>query len=147
MRILGPERGYHHYKRLRDEQLTDPHHYNIFPNCSVTFGADTVLLQRMRPHPTDPERCRFDHWNYVSQASIEHGLFRNSDGRTEFRGDAEITEVEYGKQSMGTIADQDIGITTGQQLGLRSRGYRGANLADQESRIARFHAVIDQYLE
>ena len=59
---------------------------------------------------------------------------------------AEITEVEYGKDSLGIIADQDIGITTGQQLGLRSRGYRGANLADQESRIARFHAVIDEYI-
>lgn len=146
MRDLGAPRGYAHYDRLRDEQLTDPHHYNIFPNCSVTFGADSVLLQRMRPHPTDPQQCRFDHWTYVAPAAIEHGVFRNSDGRVEFTGDAEIKEVEYGKESMGPIADQDIGITTGQQLGLRSRGYRGANLADQESRIARFHGVIDEYI-
>jgi len=146
MRKLGPARGYTHYERLRDEGLTDPHHYNIFPNCSVTFSADSVLMQRMRPHPTDPQRCLFDHWTYVSPAAINHGLFRNSGGRTEFQGDAEVETIEYGEKRMGIIADQDIGITTGQQLGLRSRGYRGARLADQESRIARFHTVIDEYI-
>jgi hypothetical protein len=63
-----------------------------------------------------------------------------------FRGDADVNMIEYGSTSMGIIADQDIGITAGQQLGLRSRGYRGARLADQESRIARFHTLIDEYL-
>jgi len=146
MRSLGPDRGYAHYERLRDERLTDPHHYNIFPNCSVTFGADSILLQRMRPHPTDPQQCLFDHWTYVSLASIEHGIFEAGRGRQEFAGDAELQTIEYGDTSMGIIADQDIGITTGQQLGLRSRGYRGAHLADQEARIARYHQVIDEYI-
>ncbi len=146
LRTVGPERGYAHYDRLRDEQLTDPHHYNIFPNCSVTFGVDSVLLQRMRPHPTDPQRCRFDHWTYASPASIRYGLFRNNGGRVEITGDAEVELIESGDRSMGPVADQDIGITSGQQLGLRSRGYRGARLADQEARIARFHSVIDEYL-
>jgi phenylpropionate dioxygenase-like ring-hydroxylating dioxygenase large terminal subunit len=146
MRRMGAERGYEHYERLRDEQLTDPHHYNVFPNCSVTFGADSVLLQRMRPHPTDPQRCRFDHWVYVSPASIERGIYRNNEGRVEFKGDAEVDLIEYGDKSMGIIADQDIGITAGQQIGLRSRGYRGSNLADQEARVARLHQVIDEYI-
>ena len=53
MRRVGPERGHTHYENLRDEQLTDAHMYNIFPNCSLTFGADGVLLQRMTPHPID----------------------------------------------------------------------------------------------
>jgi phenylpropionate dioxygenase-like ring-hydroxylating dioxygenase large terminal subunit len=146
MRALGPARGYPHYERLRNEQLTDPHHYNIFPNCSVTFQADSVLMQRMRPHATDPQRCRFDHWVYVSRSSVEDGVIRTAEGQSEFQGDAPVKMIEYGDQSMGIIADQDIGITTGQQLGLRSRGYRGAHLADQEGRIARFHHVIDQYI-
>ena len=47
MRERGPGQGHHHYEDLRDEQLTDPHHYNLFPNCSVTFGPDSVLLQRV----------------------------------------------------------------------------------------------------
>ena len=146
MRNLGPARGYRHYDRLRDERLTDPHHFNIFPNCSVTFSADSVLMQRMRPDATDPQRCRFDHWIYASPEAIEHGLYRSSDGLIDFKGDAEVTMMEYGDASMGIIPDQDIGITTGQQLGLRSRGYRGAHLADQETRIARFHSVIDEYI-
>ncbi len=148
MRVEGPARGYHHYDRLRDEQLTDAHHYNLFPNCSVTFGVDSVLLQRMRPHPTDPERCRFDHWIYASPASIAYGLFRSNGGiiDTGNKGDADIEYIEFGERSINPLADQDAGITTGQQLGLRSRGYRGARLAGQESRIARFHHVIDEYL-
>ncbi|MBH79870.1 MAG: (2Fe-2S)-binding protein [Gammaproteobacteria bacterium] len=144
MRSLGPKRGYAHYDRLRDERLTDPHHFNIFPNCSVTFAADSVLLQRMRPDPLDPQRCRFDHWVYVSPESIEAGIFRS--GRLEFTGDAEVNMIEYGDAPMGMVPDQDIGTTAGQQLGLRSRGYRGARLADQESRIARLHHVIDEYI-
>jgi hypothetical protein len=42
--------------------------------------------------------------------------------------------------------DQDMSITTGQQLGFRSRGYEGAYLAGQEARIRRYHEVIDEYL-
>ena len=48
---------------------------------------------------------------------------------------------------MGLIPDQDIAISIMQQLGLRSRGYRGGYLSGQESRIRRFHDVIDSYIE
>jgi hypothetical protein len=55
-RKLGPE----HYDNLRDEQLTDFYHYNIFPNFSVSVTADGFHFLRSRPHPTDPEQCIFD---------------------------------------------------------------------------------------
>ncbi|MGI9643013.1 MAG: aromatic ring-hydroxylating oxygenase subunit alpha, partial [Acidimicrobiia bacterium] len=70
MRALGPGRGHHHYEQLRDQQLTDSHHYNLFPNCSLTFAADGLLMQRMRPHPTDPEQCLFDHWYYAFTPAV-----------------------------------------------------------------------------
>ena len=44
------------------------------------------------------------------------------------------------------IADQDLSIVTGQQLGLKSRAYTGVNLSGQEDRVQRFHDVIDNYL-
>lgn len=47
---------------------------------------------------------------------------------------------------MGLIPDQDISITIGQQLGMRSRGFRNAVLSKQETRVAWFHQVIDEYL-
>jgi hypothetical protein len=40
-----------------------------------------------------------------------------------------------------------MGVTPGQQLGFRSRAYKGVYLAKQEHRIRRFHEVIDEYIE
>ena len=146
MRELGPARGHAHYENLRDEQLTDAHHYNLFPNCSLTFGADGVLLQRMRPHATDPQQCVFDHWYYAFPPSVEAGVQATT---TNVRIDGTGVQHEvfdYGDRPMGIIPDQDIAVTTGQQLGLRSRGFRGGHLAGQERRVRWLHQVIDEYI-
>ena len=147
LRVLGPKRGHHHYDQLRDEQLTDSHHYNLFPNCSLTFSADGLLMQRMRPHATDPEQCVFDHWYYAFAPAAAAG--GQADIETNIRLDgigAEHEVFDYGDQPMGIIPDQDIGITQGQQLGMRSRGFKRAVLAEQEARVGWFHQVIDDYL-
>lgn len=141
MRLLGPGRGHGHYDRLRDQQFTDAHHYNLFPNCSLTFNADGLLMQRMRPHATDPEKCVFDHWYYAFDPVAA--------GATNIRLDgvgAEHQVFDYGTQPMGLIPDQDISITQGQQLGMRSRGFSQAVLAGQETRVGWFHQVIDEYM-
>ncbi len=146
MRRLGPERGHGHYESLRDQQFTDSHHYNLFPNCSVTFAADGVLLQRMRPHATDPEQCLIDHWYYAFVPASDAGVV---DAATNIRIDGSEVEhqvIDYGDASMGLVPDQDLSITIGQQLGMRSRGFGSAFLAGQEARVAHFHHVIDQYL-
>ena len=146
MRRVGPERGHTHYDNLRDEQLTDAHMYNIFPNCSLTFGADGVLLQRMTPHPTDPEQCVFDHWYYAFTPPKGEELLRaQTNVRVDTKG-AEQEFFDYGDRPMGIIPDQDVAITTGQQLGLRSRGFRRATAAGQEDRISWLHSVIDEYM-
>jgi hypothetical protein len=55
---------------------------------------------------------------------------------------------KYGAALMNRqIADQDLAISTGQQLGLASRGYQGVRLAGQEGRVQRFHDVLDEYLD
>ena len=145
MRALGPERGHTHYDNLRDDQLTDAHHYNLFPNCSLTFGPDGVLLQRMRPHPTDPTQCLFDHWYYAFAPAGREMLGAATNVRVD-GPEAEHVVFDYGDQPMGIIPDQDVAITIGQQLGVQSRGYQGAYVSGQESRIARFHHVIDDYI-
>jgi len=143
MRELGPSRGHTHYVNLRDSQLTDSHHYNLFPNCSLTFSADGVLLQRMRPDPVDPQNCFFDHWYYAKNTELA-----DSATNIELAGNGDsYAMIKYGEQSMGLIPDQDIAISVMQQLGLRSRGYKGGFLSNQESRIRRFHDVIDSYIE
>ncbi len=146
MRKLGPKRGHHHYNNLRDQQFTDSHHYNLFPNCSVTFAADGVLLQRMRPHPTDPEQCLFDHWYYAFSPATDKGIVGAA---TNIRIDGDQTEhrvFDFGDEPMGLVPDQDLSITAGQQLGMRSRAFRRAVLSGQEARVAHFHKVVDDYI-
>jgi hypothetical protein len=40
-----------------------------------------------------------------------------------------------------------MSITSGQQLGFRSRGFSGVYLAGQEARVRRYHEVIDETID
>ena len=62
---LAKDRGFWHYEYLTDEQLTDYYHYTCFPNFSLTMTPDGFQLLRPQPHPTDPEKCHFEHWFMV----------------------------------------------------------------------------------
>ena len=138
-RKLGAKRGYQ-FEKLFDDQLTDAYHYNIFPNVTISFaGAEYIGFQRMRPHRRDPERHSYDNFMYLSHgAAARIGMTKPEERRF----------FEYGTELMNRqIADQDLAISTGQQLGLSSRGYRGVRLAGQESRVQRFHDVLEEYLE
>ena len=46
----------------------------------------------------------------------------------------------------GSFLLQDLGIAVGQQLGFHSRGYSDAILSGQESRVRRFHEVLNDYI-
>lgn len=146
-RKLGPARGYTHYKDLRDEQLTDYYHYTIFPNFAVSITAEGFHFLRSRPHPTDPEQCIFDNWFYATEpAGVSSPVM--TPGGMQPRGEPVPHEIlKYGDKSIGVGMDQDLSITTGQQLGFRSRGFAGVYLSGQEARVRRYHEVIDEYLQ
>jgi phenylpropionate dioxygenase-like ring-hydroxylating dioxygenase large terminal subunit len=146
-RRLGPARGYTHYDGLRDEQLTDFYHYTIFPNFAVSITADGFHFLRSRPHPRDPEQCVFDNWFYATQPKGETRPVMTPAGPVPRDATVEHEVLDYGDRSIGGAMDQDLSITTGQQLGFRSRGYEGAYLAGQEARVRRYHEVIDEYLQ
>ena len=146
-RKLGPEKGYSHYETLTDEQFTDAFHYTLFPNFAVSLWSDGFHFLRARPHPTDPEQCVFDNWWYASQPKCETSPVRTTAGIVERNAHVEHEVFELGQRSMGRTIDQDIEIFPLQQAGFRSRGYEGAYLADQESRVRRYHELIDDYIE
>jgi phenylpropionate dioxygenase-like ring-hydroxylating dioxygenase large terminal subunit len=140
-RTLGAERGFLHHETMTDSQLTDYYHYTLWPNLTITMSPDGFQILRSEPHPTDPERCIFDHWYLMPEVA----------GRTEvvtpvgprpFQ-EAEKEVVTYGQTSLGYVADQDMSIAVGQQQGLHSRGYTGGLLSGQEKRIQRFHELLN----
>jgi len=145
-RALGPARGYSHYDNLRDEQLTDYYHYTLFPNFAVSITADGFHFLRSRPHPTDPEQCLFDNWFYATEPAGETAPVMTPAGPRPRGVPVEHETIDYGDKSIGLGMDQDLSITTGQQLGFRSRGFTGVYLSGQEARVRRYHEVLDEYL-
>lgn len=144
-RLLGPKRGQLHYDGLSDDALTDVMHYTVFPNFAASLNADGLLFLRSTPHPTDPESCIFDSWYYTfggSNSTMD--LVTLDSGGTHERAPREL--VNYGEKSLGIVLDGDAWVMVGQQLGMRSRGYRGALLAGQERRVGQYHDMIDRYI-
>ncbi len=146
-RRLGPGRGYTHYANLPLEQFTDAFHYTLFPNFAVSIWADGFHFLRARPHPTDPEQCLFDNWWYCSQPEGETGPVSTTLGPLDRDLEVEHELFEVGERSMGKTIDEDIAVFVRQQLAFRSRGYKGVYLSNQESRVSRYHELIDDYIE
>ena len=134
---------------LEDDQLTDAYHYNIFPNVTVSFaGCEYVSMQRMRPHPQNPEKCFYDNFTFGAKGSESDADLDGLGGKEWLQEGKDRQFFTYGERLMNRrIADQDLSIVVGQQLGLGSRGFTSVTLAKQEHRVQRFHEVIDQYLE
>jgi hypothetical protein len=60
---------------------------------------------------------------------------------------AEHEWVVYPEGSMGYVTDQDISMAIGQQKGVKSKGFDGAILTNQERRVRRYHEVLNDYIE
>ncbi|AMK19888.1 MULTISPECIES: aromatic ring-hydroxylating oxygenase subunit alpha [Sphingobium] len=144
-RKLAAARGLGHYEALSDAQLTDVFHYTVFPNFATSLNADGMLFLRATPHATDPERCVFDCWYYSFGGMSSHIELVTLEGESD-QPHAEREFIDYGEKSLGVVLDGDAWVMAGQQQAMRSRGYRGAILANQERRVAQYHAMIDKYI-
>ena len=145
-RELGPGRGYKNYAQMTDQQLVDYFHCTLFPNLTLTMSPEQCQILRTEPHPTDPEKCIFQHWCLYppveGMTEIETPV-----GPAPFRHDAIARHSTYGDGvSLGFVADQDLSIGTSQQQGLNSRGFKGFVLPNQEKRVQRFHELLNDYV-
>jgi phenylpropionate dioxygenase-like ring-hydroxylating dioxygenase large terminal subunit len=147
-RRLGPARGFTHYANVPDEQLTDAFHYTLFPNFAVSVWSDGFHFLRARPHRSDPEQCLFDNWWYASPAAVAAGPSSSERGMgTHFDGEAPLKMLTFGEDSIGPAIEEDVAVFVTQQRGFRSRGFTGVYLSKQETRIRRYHELIDDYIE
>lgn len=142
-RRLGAERGYTNYPDMSDQQLVDYFHCTLFPNLTLTMSPEQCQILRTEPHPTDPEKCVFQHWVLVppvaGMTEVETPI-----GTVPLRHDAVHRHSVYGDGvSLGYVADQDLSIGTSQQQGLNSRGFKGCLLPLQEKRVQRFHELLN----
>jgi len=120
---------------LSDAQLTDNHQYYIFPNLTLNIYAMKHMLLRHRPHPTDPNQMLLDQQQYVR---VARGSKRPPRPKLE--------TFRYGKGSLGFVTDQDTFNLVRVQRGMRSSGFAGLILGENERRIRHMHRTIDAYL-
>ena len=149
-RNLGPQKGYHHYAKWTDDELTDYFHHTLFPNVTMTGTADGVHFFRTEPHPTDPEKCTFDYWCLVPKIDGAEEVATIVGMRPLREADYEFIPYGSGQpipDMMESFLIQDLGVAVGQQNGFHSRGYTDAFLSGQESRVRRFHEVLNDYIE
>ncbi len=146
-RAHGAEKGYD-FSRFNDDQLTDHYHYTIFPNVSFSLKPDGCIWLRADPHPSDPEKCVFDMWYFTwFPKGVDRYYSHSMSEWVDVSKPAPHIRGSVNEVSCGPAIDQDVSIWSTQQQGLRSRGYRGDYMPNQERRIRFFHGVLDQYLE
>lgn len=141
-RALGPARGYD-YAGMSDQQLVDYFHCTLFPNLTITMSPEQCQILRTEPHPTDPEKCVFQHWCLYPPVAGMHTV-ETPVGPAPLQHDAVRRHSVWGDGvSLGFVADQDLSIGTTQQQGLNSRGFKGCILPGQEKRVQRFHELLN----
>jgi phenylpropionate dioxygenase-like ring-hydroxylating dioxygenase large terminal subunit len=137
--VQGPAMGAD-FSELNDAQLVDDFHYTLFPNLTFNIFGRSAWIFRHRPHPEDPNKMLFDFVNLLRAPAADiprpdHQAFHLGD-------DFDREPVGGGGQLMG----QDFHNLPRIQRGMRSAGFTGLHLGDQELRIRHFHSVLDRYL-
>lgn len=132
------------YELLRDDQLSDVYHYFVFPNIVFNTFAEGMNVFRHRPHATDPNIMYYDlqllaHIPPEQELKVEHKTFHQ---RVNY---GEVFEVPQPK-IITDVMQQDADNLQYVQSGLRSEGFKGMYLGDQELRVRHFHNTVDKYI-
>ena len=148
---LWREKGYLHYERMDDEEITDSPHTVIFPNVTISFLPDNLVFFRSEPHPDDPEKCFFDLWCMAFPVAGQHEVDSIMAGVKPLREApaCEHRDFDGGRgipELVGQIVYQDMELAENMQAGMHSRGYGDAHLSDQETRLRFFHEVLNDWL-
>ena len=140
------------YDHFTDGQLTDSWATGVFPNVQIGMHPEGVFLMRFMPHPTDPEKFFYDTMTLVRPVNDPDytvpgwmGLPEGTDTTGDFRPDTEYVGVGE-PANLGLVLDQDSELLPVVQKGIRSRGFDGAMLSEQEQRLRHFHTELDRYI-
>ena len=140
------------YDRFTDGQLTDSWATGVFPNVQIGMHPEGAFLMRFMPHPKDPERFYYDTMTLVRPVDDPDyavpgwmGLPEGTDTSGDWRPDTEYVGVGE-DANLGLVLSQDAALLPTVQAGIRSRGFAGAMLSEQEQRLRHFHVELNRYL-
>jgi len=144
---LGPTAG-----AYVANQMTDDWAYFAFPNVTFNVHPEGVLVQRFRPHATDPEKMIYDITvliHPITDPLIRIPGYMGVEEGTDCTGNGPRPERRYlihGDGGVGPVLEQDGVMVPFVQKGMHSRGFKGARLNEQEQRLRHFQVEIDRYL-
>ena len=146
-RKLGAGRGMTYMDKLSDDELTDFFHHTCFPNVTITGSPvdGIVHIFRTEPDITDPGKCTFEYMGLNPKVEGAAEVLTVSGMRPCEEAEPEV--LTYGSDNVGDFIDEDLSVAVQQQRGLKSMGYRDALLSEQETRVRRFHEVLNDYVE
>ncbi|MBM4763320.1 aromatic ring-hydroxylating dioxygenase subunit alpha [Bacillus sp. B15-48] len=144
------------YSEMSDSQVVDNWNITWFPNITFNAYPEGMLVQRFRPHPTDPNLSIYDITVLSAKLkpgarkpfvfSATFGVDPDADISGETRPEREYTDMDNTK--MGRLLDQDIEQLTGVQAGLGSKALGNKIvLSEQERRLQQFYAEYDMYMK
>lgn len=121
---------------LTDDQMTDDHHFFIFPNLTINMFANNYSTFRYLPHPTDPSKMYFWAQEFTRRGPNEDPL--------------PLPETVHGKGTEfkfpSEVYNQDASHMPWLQAGIHSTHHPGMIFARQERRIPHFYDILDDYL-
>jgi phenylpropionate dioxygenase-like ring-hydroxylating dioxygenase large terminal subunit len=117
-----------------DAAVVDLHQYNVFPNISPVFLAESLSVLRSRPGAT-PDECFLDFF-FCSR--------RPPGGAAPERATDMV--IDPGQASLGLVFDQDIENLQRAQRGLHQPGFTHLSLSHEERRITSLHRNLERYL-
>jgi hypothetical protein len=134
-----------------DEQFTDTWGVSMFPATLIAMNFEVVLLQRLQPHPTDPERYYMTPIVLYRPGSVSgRGLppfltVPGLDLNPKSIPDTKHYSLQDGFH-LGPLIAEDVNIIAKTLLGVKSRGYKGPIWGEQEQRLRHFHKEYDRYM-
>lgn len=140
------------FSGFTDNQLTDDWNPSLFPNVTLNMHPEGILLQRFRPHPSDPERGYHD--VFVLSAKLAEGrrppAYMGVEPHVDVSGEVRPARrhTTHDDPQGGEVVEQDIANMVTLQRGMHSRGLNGTIVySEQEGRIQQFLAELDLYLD
>jgi phenylpropionate dioxygenase-like ring-hydroxylating dioxygenase large terminal subunit len=146
------ERFQLNFNHFTPSQLSDDWNLHVFPNITFNAHPEGILVMRFRPHATDPAQCYYDVW--VLARRLDDDDYRLPSYMPVFDPAAlkpgaprsERMYARYGETSFGVVLDQDGETVPLVQAGVRSRGFKGVRLSEQEIRLRHYYQTYDGYL-
>lgn len=151
-RKFGKRNGIDWWDQLTDDQMVDDWNYTIFPNVTLNVFADVCVIQRWRPHATDPTKGTYNAIT-INLPVPQDPAYRITDladgklGEPGWDGSSRPSRMYPVKlRDFGYVLEQDARLVTRVQKGVMSRAFEGYLLSEQEIRIRHYQAELDLYL-